>query len=345
MWLTKDPRSGVYRAYWRTPEGKQRSISTKQTVEAAAKQWAKDSKLAEIENLARASALTPQVISRMLTGGSLTVPAAIERWKHWALSVARQSSTTVQNSETALEAWCRDSGLSKRQLLSISSAELSEYINRHSDRKLSSAGQELSILRRFFEYFRNEGLTTANPAANLRVAHDTFSHTQKESHSAEPFTVKEVELLIEQTTGFWKVACILASQTGLRLGDIAKLEWASVKNNNFVVWTDKTNARVDHVLTTLLHETLDTVPKTDLTYCFPEQQLLASNPIKRAGLSVQFRRICDRLGLEGKSFHSFRHFYVTEKVKAGQPILEIAKAVGHASSETTSIYNHARPRL
>ena len=71
-----------------------------------------------------------------------------------------------------------------------------------------------------------------------------------------------------------------------------------------------------------------------------------------AGLSVQFGRLCDRLGIKGKSFHSLRHYKATisyakldkealaKKLASVLSITEIKQLLGHANSKTTEGYSH-----
>ena len=60
---------------------------------------------------------------------------------------------------------------------------------------------------------------------------------------------------------FWRAACHLSLEYGLRLSDIAKLEWVSfLKPGKLIVWTDKHDRRIElplHPDTMRLHQSLE----------------------------------------------------------------------------------------
>jgi integrase len=57
-------------------------------------------------------------------------------------------------------------------------------------------------------------------------------------------------------------------------------------------------------------------------------------------LSLQFSRLCERHGVDGKSFHCLRHTFVTELRRQGKSFADIAELVGHSSIEMTKGYAH-----
>jgi len=152
---------------------------------------------------------------------------------------------------------------------------------------------------------------------------------------------------------FWLVAVRIGKETGLRLSDIAQLEWRCVERpDEIAVWADKTNKRTSHKISKELHNLICEIPVVEEKYVFPEQAAIIQDVKKRAGLSVQFGRLCDRLGIKGKSFHSLRHYKATNsyakldkealarKLASVLSITEIKQLLGHANSKTTEGYLH-----
>ncbi len=140
---------------------------------------------------------------------------------------------------------------------------------------------------------------------------------------------------------FWRCASLLGRHTGLRLGDIACLEWASLENpGKLIVWTGKTDARVEVPLHDEAVRALQEIARRDLQWCFPEVRVTCLDVKRRATLSVEFTRLCRRARLEGHSFHDLRHTFVTVCHTQGIPMPHIARLVGHASENTTAIYIH-----
>ncbi|MGA2248285.1 MAG: hypothetical protein ABSH48_25150 [Verrucomicrobiota bacterium] len=69
-------------------------------------------------------------------------------------------------------------------------------------------------------------------------------------------------------------------------------------------------------------------------------------------MSIQFGRLCERVGIKGKSFHSLRHFKATsnyakldkdalaKKLAASLSLEEIAALLGHQNTKVTQGYVH-----
>jgi integrase len=87
-------------------------------------------------------------------------------------------------------------------------------------------------------------------------------------------------------------------------------------------------------------------------YLFPEQRATILDQARRATLSTQFTRLCERQDIKGKSFHCLRHSVATSKFpKADKAALakklvdnlsleEISALLGHSSTKTTKGYVH-----
>ena len=90
------------------------------------------------------------------------------------------------------------------------------------------------------------------------------------------------------------------------------------------------------------------LPVSDPTYIFPEQRDIYLDTDRRAGLSVQFKRLCNkaakdsgRNSIKSKSFHGLRSYYAKNKKAKGVTIEKIAKDLGHSNTSTTDIYLNA----
>jgi integrase len=152
---------------------------------------------------------------------------------------------------------------------------------------------------------------------------------------------------------FWLFAVRCASETRLRLSDIAQLEWRCFgEAGKIVVWTEKTNRRMEFPVSEAVGNLITDIPVNDADFVFPEQRALIRDPKKRSGLSVEFARLLERLDIKGKSFHSLRHFRASKsyanldkealaaKLASALSMNEIKQLLGHASSKTTQGYVH-----
>jgi len=152
---------------------------------------------------------------------------------------------------------------------------------------------------------------------------------------------------------FWLFAVRCSVQTGLRLSDVASLEWRCFgEAGKIVVWMDKTNRRIEHKLSAELETLVTQIPVTSPIYLFPEQHQIISDVKRRSLLSVQFKRICERIGIFGKSFHCIRHTAASEKYREidkddlakrlaeNLSMSQIKQLLGHSSVSTSKSYVH-----
>ncbi len=103
-----------------------------------------------------------------------------------------------------------------------------------------------------------------------------------------------------------------------------------------------------------LQSLVEEIPVTDAEYVFPEQRAIIHSPKLRASLSMQFTRLCERVGIEGKSFHCILHYKATSifakldketlarKLSESLSLDQIATLLGHANKKTSRGYVHEK---
>ena len=132
--------------------------------------------------------------------------------------------------------------------------------------------------------------------------------------------------------------------TGLRVGDCATLKWSEIDfARRVIVRTPIKTKRHGTAVTVPMHPDLfaelESRSKSigeGSEYVLPEdaRHYLA---YKRCSAAV---RVFDRAGLEGASFHSLRHTFVSAAASAGVPLDVVRKLVGHTSAKMTDHYSH-----
>ena len=232
---------------------------------------------------------------------------------------------------------------------------------------------------------------SADPSSSVGIDYSVLSHDQKESAKRQPFTPDELERLtaylkselevigLEMTLVenaddysdngravklaelggknselfFWLFAVTCSAQNGLRLSDVAGLEWRCFgEPGKIIVWMEKTNRRIEHILTPEIEAMVTQIPVRSPTHLFSDQHAIISNVKRRALLSVQFTRICERIGIKGKSYHSTRHaaasvkFHAIDKDALAKQLadnlsmVQIKALLGHSNASTSKIYVH-----
>jgi len=206
----------------------------------------------------------------------------------------------------------------------------------------------------------NKLIVTCNVMFRLAGVPSPFAGVTKyEVHGhehREPFTVEQVEQLIEKATGEMRGLLAVLYFTGLRAGDAVQLRHENRRDGKIVLRTAKTRTAIDilehPLLTRILVEVCGDKRKGPL---FPElaqgyvnnHTILAGRfqRLMKQAFGKDFERTEARKG-RGKlavsrfGLHSFRHSLATHCARAGVPIGIVQKWLGHASAEITRIYQH-----
>lgn len=335
MKLVKNEK-GIYHVHFRTENG-HRKVTTNCTSYEDAMKVVKDAKVKELELAARASKLTHATISQILAGRKITIDDAVEAWID-RLKFKRTPRTAELYGQT-IRVWVKSAKVGKLAPAAISEKHIAGYVNDpDSGDKLSTRRCKLVIITQFLEFCRDSGWSLSNPAKMIAVDHSTMTHEEKEVRERKPFTELQVRNLLDATEGFWHIAISIARYTGLRIGDILQLEWATFNKPGVVtVWTDKRNRRVEIPMTTELAQAVALIPLDDARYCFPSERkrYIEGN---RSGFPTHFSRLCVRLGMDGHTFHDLRATFATDCKAKGLDMPHIGKLLGHASEATTEIY-------
>jgi integrase len=369
--LTLKKIEGVYH----TPvfaKGRTKWISTGCKTRDEAERVLAESGVERLNQVAKAGQLSAKAIGQILTGGNLTINKALMKFEQ-AKKITLTAKSIV-NTIAAVQHWMEAAGTENAAPSSITPEKISDWINDPKlGWKLSTRKQSLGCLRTFFAYMADNGWIVADPSQVAGIDYDNLSHEEKEHTEKNPFTKAEVERLISalrkdwelSKTGqhglfrdadpilFWLIAVSIGAETGLRLSDIAQMEWRSLVNQGKVtLWTRKTGQRVEVPITNDIHELVAEIPISDSTYLFPTQRAIIRDPKHRVTLSVQFNRLLTRLKIFGKSFHSLRHYKATKEFRGDKKealakklaetltLEQIAALLGHSNTKTTKGYVH-----
>ncbi len=349
MWIYFRKHTGYYYVGW--SNGIQDFCrSTRQKSIDGARAWAKAAKIKEMEIASRLQVQIPRFMSMTFTNTDYTLESALETFEVWAARGGRLSPTTVYTYCIQLKQWLKRMKAGGRSPSSVTSEEIYDYLYRPEwNASIGTIGVHKSSLWKFFEYMRNEGIIQGNPVSNVRINGVGMAHERLEPLKRQPFTEEEIAKILAKLKGFYLIAAKLSLATGLRMSDIVGLEWDSWpgRDRTIIVHTDKTGARVE--FKEIPQDIVDDLKARWETrdqnspYVFPTEQSRFSEPVDRCKLSLRFSNKLRSCGVFKKSFHCFRHTYITRRRSEGAPLTQIAEEVGHANTTTTEIYVHAQP--
>ncbi len=204
------------------------------------------------------------------------------------------------------------------------------------------------ILSAPFEQARRLGYIPVNPVAGV----DNLKEGGKTRISIrEAFTRTEVGRLVEESQGEWRGLILLAATTGLRLGDAVSIKWANFQEDFIKLETIKKHVDVSIPI----HADFASFLKN-------EQQGIGNAPVfptlskkQISHLSRDFRKLmetsqvaCKVVKATGgagrarysKSFHCFRHYFISTLANAGVSKEIRQQLVAHSDDAVHKFYTH-----
>ena len=327
--------------------------------------------VAEIERETFTAPTARKYLSKLLAiaTGEEMQSYTIESWTaEWLRRKARDSSETTMaryNGHTEVLLSWLGTDRRKKPLESLTAMDARKW--RESLQDAGRAGKTvLAYIKDAGGVYRaaiREGLVSFNPFTALEAIDTSDSQERK------PFTSKEVsELLKAAPCDEWRGLILVAAFTGLRLGDAARLSWASVdlEAKRITLIPSKTKKKKREVRIPIQPDLLaffESVPIHSDKPDAPVFEKLSKVGIgARAGLSQTFNKIMkdadvdrgkpSRVLKEGqdkgkgritweRGFHSLRHTFTSWLRNAGVSEEDRMALTGHSTRESHQIYSHA----
>jgi integrase len=204
-----------------------------------------------------------------------------------------------------------------------------------------------------------EGIISFNPMKAVAAP------STDDSHDRKPFTESEVQAMIDSAPNEeWRGMILAAAFTGLRLGDVARLQWSSIdlEKKMITLMPAKTKRKKREVMIPIQPDLLAYLEQVTITddepcaFVFPELAKLGIGT--REGLSQNFVKIMVAAGVsrgkpskekaEGagritfeRGFHSLRHTFTTWLRSAGVSEEDRMALTGHSTRDSHAKYSHA----
>jgi integrase len=212
----------------------------------------------------------------------------------------------------------------------------------------------IKTLRMPFKAAHDAGYIEINPCTknSVRPVRDDARNVEK-----GVFTPEQIAALIEGAPNEdWKGAILCGYYTGLRLRDVADLQWnaISLEEQKITVMTRKTRKDVTVPIHPQLASWLqDETRGIGKAPVFP--RLAGKSGAGKSGLSMQFKRIMERAKIKGRllreangagrpqsslSFHSLRHSFNSAMANAGVSSEVRQKLTGHSNVQMNAQYTH-----
>lgn len=217
-----------------------------------------------------------------------------------------------------------------------------KYIQTNRLRTIASVNRELMHIRAMLRKAQKEGWLLRVPFEE----HDPLIRMSDERRRERTLSYGEETRLLAACEGPRKhlrpiIVCAVA--TGMRLGEILKLEWPHV---------DFTRQEIGLISTNTKSLTYRSVPITtplmvELERLKAEFVSIEGKPDLVFGVETNvkrsFKRACELAGIkhggiDGLTFHCLRHTAGTRMVKRGMSLAEVGRILGHADIKTSYRY-------
>jgi len=213
----------------------------------------------------------------------------------------------------------------------ITVADVQEWVGANADLKPASLSRYMATLRLILDFAGVE----PNPARDVRVKLPRI-----ETAIVEPPSAEQVAAIIEHVPARWRRSLRVLEQTGMRVGELAQLEWrdVDVAESRFRIRHGKTATarRWVGVPAWLMVEVQETCPPDDRTGERRVFQGFSADVAKNV-----MARACKAAGIPHFHPHDLRHRYASVKIAEGVPVTTLAAQLGHSKkSMTLDTYSH-----
>lgn len=130
---------------------------------------------------------------------------------------------------------------------------------------------------------------------------------------------KEYDKALEVATDLAKDRIVFLANTGLRSSELAKL---------------RLNPEMKAITVTGKGRKERTIPLNSKAQDVLKRKNIYA-PVTKNSLELQFARVAEKAKIPKFGPHALRHFFATELLKAGVPIIKVSMLLGHASVTTT----------
>ena len=201
-----------------------------------------------------------------------------------------------------------------------------------------------------------EKLLFRNPADNCKLP-------SAKAREMQVLTPEEIQrLLIQAKEENYYELFLLELATGLRLGEIAALQWndlnlttgelrinkqAGTSGPDVVICEPKTKAAVRTLILppSVLKVMREYRARVDSRWMFPSPKK-EDSPMRPSSIHLRLHRILDHAGCNRVRFHDLRHTFATTALAYGMDIKTLSTILGHVSCATTlNTYSHVTDEM
>lgn len=256
---------------------------------------------------------------------SLTAANAFEDFKR--SREGRIVSTTADTDNYRIERFLKDGKI--HRLNQINEHNVKTHLDQRIKDGLShlTANHTIRIIKTFLNWAVRVNKLSKNPIAHM----DRYKVDQKEPRFLKPEEVKDLLEKAKSLRSYLVIA--LAVYTGMRQGEIMRLNWKDVdlENNMITVMLSKPGK----FRKIPIHKDLGFILKSN----GKKSGLIYDGTVRTIEWELTLIRK-EMPKTEHFRFHDLRHTFASLLIKSGVDIYTVSKLLGHGQVTTTQIYTH-----
>ena len=214
------------------------------------------------------------------------------------------------------------------------------------------------LLSAAMRFALEEGVIRKNPCRKIRIRLEEKAE-QRVLNRAEQ---DKLRFMVSKKDD---LPALLSLYTGMRLGEVCALKWSDIDWEKRTITVRRTVQRVAQMKNGTARKTMLMVgtPKSIRSHrVLPVPEFLlellraildeegsedyifgtAAHAIEPRTLQRRFKRLMERMGIDGAHFHTLRHSFATRLLELGVDIKTVSALLGHGSVKTTlDFYAHS----
>lgn len=245
------------------------------------------------------------------------------------LKTADCKESTIQRYDCA---WRNQvSYFKNRYIDEITRSEIKQWVNSLSSLSPKSVRTALSILSLIYDEAVDDETVDKNLCKDLKLP-------KLQPYEPNPFSNKEINLLLENSDGWFKNLLAILFQTGMRIGEALALNWADIKQDYIIV----SKSIREGVITDTKTRQIRQVPIFNELRPFLKDQKFNSGlgvrvfPNTSGAICLRDKwlsllKICE---MEHRILYQTRHTFAINALDSGMfKVSQIAKIMGHNSTQ------------
>lgn len=266
----------------------------------------------------------------------LSLPSAREQFIEFLKSQKRSTSTILAYGKDIEQLIAFLEAKKITQVASITTELLEEFKNDLIAKKytLKSVSRKLNSIKTFFKFLKTQNLIDLDPSLSV-------SHPKYDSKAPRILSRIEYRALRDSCREDIRMAAIveLLLQTGVRIGELARLEESDIKGNEVVIRSFESQPErtipLNKAAKTALDSYLNQRPETKSKAIFVTK---TGKPLLVRNIRTVIDRYFKEADIENAKVNDLRNTWLAHHLCAGTSVVLLSKLAGHKRLSTTEKY-------